>query len=126
MKNLDRTIVFTVVCGLLSIDLHSQRTTLPAIGEIYNFSAGDSFLYKLTDISFGTPRVLMYVNRVVLTRDDSHYPDSLIYSIQEIFLDSNRLNPAVWDTVRKVYRNCNDSIFPYNGFISCQEATDSC
>jgi hypothetical protein len=101
-----------------------SNAQLPSIGEIYNYNVGDTFLYKLTDLN--TNQIVMYVNRVVLSRDNSHFPDSLIYTIEETFLDTNGLNPAIWDTVTKVFYNCDDTIFPYNGFISCQEATDSC
>jgi len=111
------------ILSLLSLSAKAQ-TGLPSIGSVYNYAQGDSFLFKLTDIN--TNQVVMYVSRAVLSRDDSHYPDSIIYSIEESFLDTNGLNPEVWDTVRKVFYNCNDTIFPYNGFISCQENTDSC
>jgi hypothetical protein len=122
-KNIGRIISLLSFC-FLSLNLFSQRATLPTIGEVYNFSPGDTFEYRLTDLN--TNRVTMYIDRVVLTRDDSHYPDYLTYTIQQIYLDSNGLNPAVWDTFTRVYHHCTDTIFPYNGFISCQDETDSC
>lgn len=122
-KHTLQTIALSCILCILSV-VGKAQTNLPSIGTVYNYNVGDTFRYKITDLNLN--QIVMYVNRVVLSRDNSHYPDSLVYSIEETFLDTNELNPAVWDTARKVFYNCNDTIFPYNGFISCQEATDSC
>lgn len=111
-----------------AIGMFQQRvvaqTNLPTIAQIYNYSVGDTFVYKLTNMN--NNQIVMYVSRAVLSRDNSHYPDSIVYTIEETYLDTNNLNPAVYDTITKVFYNCNDTIFPYNGFLSCNENIDSC